>query len=318
MSMEGVRAFLEASTIHGLTYISTTRKYARLFWIFVVTAGFLGAILLIKESFDSWSESPVKTTIETLPIAEMKLPKVTVCPPKDTFTDLNYDLMMTENITLTDEMRDEMFKYALEVIDEDIFSLNNWTKFHEEDKFYNWYHGYTEIKSPEYREYDGVNIYINTEATSGVATTQYYGEPFMSELVEWKLYYQVRVYPPASVFENENVSLHFKVEKVSMTGLGMKHDNKKKETVLMGNGLTFTDLDADQTIAYRNFTPSQDKLNIFKNYYSYLSRDVSYADVETQNLDLMPGLRFTWWYTGSEVTPVNKYKDEDITKLFVR
>ena len=98
--MEGVRTFLESSTIHGLTYISTSRRYAKLFWILVSITGFVGASLLIKESFDSWSESPVKTTIETLPIAEIKLPKVTVCPPKNTFTDLNYDLMMTENMTL--------------------------------------------------------------------------------------------------------------------------------------------------------------------------------------------------------------------------
>ena len=112
------------STIHGLTYISTTRKYARLFWILVVIAGFVGAILIIKESFDSWSESPVKTTIETLPISEIKFPKVTVCPPKNTYTDLNYDLMMTENVTLTEEMRDEMFKYAVKVMRED--SQSNW------------------------------------------------------------------------------------------------------------------------------------------------------------------------------------------------
>ena len=85
--MEGVRTFLESSTIHGLTFISTTRKYARLFWILVVITGFVGASLLIKESFDSWSESPVKITLETSPIAEIRFPKVTVCPPKNTFPD---------------------------------------------------------------------------------------------------------------------------------------------------------------------------------------------------------------------------------------
>ena len=131
--MEGVSTFLESSTIHGLTYISTTRKYTRLFWILVVLAGFVGASLLIKESFDSWSESPVKTTIETLPISIITFPKVTVCPPKNTFTDLNYDLMMTENVTITEEMRNEMFEYALEVINEGDLSGNNWTKLHEED-----------------------------------------------------------------------------------------------------------------------------------------------------------------------------------------
>ena len=94
-AMEGVTLFLESSTVHGLTYISTTRKYARLFWILVVITGFVGASLLIRASFQSWAESPVKTTIKTLPISDITLPKLTVCPPRNTFTDLNYDIMKT-------------------------------------------------------------------------------------------------------------------------------------------------------------------------------------------------------------------------------
>ena len=123
--MEGVRAFLESSTIHGLTYISTTGKYAKIFWIMIVFSGFIGASLLIKESFYSWYVSPIKTTIETLPISEIRFPKVTVCPPKNTFTDLNYDLMITENKTVTEDMRDEMFRYAVELIEPDSFSICN-------------------------------------------------------------------------------------------------------------------------------------------------------------------------------------------------
>ena len=178
--MEGVSTFLESSTIHGLTYISTTRKYVRLFWVLVVMTGFVGASLLIKKSFDSWSESPVKTTTETLPISEIKLPKVTVCPPKNTFTDLNFDIMITENKTLTKDMRDEMLKYAVEVINEDCFSEYNWTKLHEKDRFYNWYHGYSKIKSPYWYTNGGnleyLSIRIHTAATSGVVTTQHYAQ----------------------------------------------------------------------------------------------------------------------------------------------
>ena len=302
--MEGVTTFLESSTIHGLTYISTTRKYARLFWILVVITGFIGACLLIKESFESWSESPVKTTIETLPIAKIKLPKVTVCPPKNTFTDLNYDLMMTENITLTKEMRDEMFKYTLEVINEDSFTENNWTKFHEEDRFFNWYHGYTRIKSPYYHSHDGIKILIETSATSGVFTSQYFGEPFMPVLVERKLWYQPYPYRLKSVKENKNVTLHFKVEKVSMTGLALGSWDAV--------GLQYTVLDANLTTFYTNFTyPSHIK-------YLFLTRDVSSEDVETQRLDVMPGFRFSWWYSGAEVTSDNRFKDEEMTKQFVR
>ena len=85
---------------HGLAHISTPRKFVRLFRIIVVIAGITGAEVLIYTSFQSWDESPIKTTIETLPIKEIDFPKLTVCPPKDTFTNLNYGLLMTENITL--------------------------------------------------------------------------------------------------------------------------------------------------------------------------------------------------------------------------
>ena len=309
--MEGVKTFIESSTIHGLIYISTTQKYARLFWILVVISGFVGATLLIKESFDSWSESPIKTTIETLPIADMKLPKVTICPPKNTFTDLNYDLMMTENVTLTKEMRDEMFKYALEVINEDSFSENNWSKLHEGDRFFNWYHGYTNIQSPYYEEYFGLNIEIETSAISGVLTTQYYGEQFRPELLERKLKFMVSInYPTNNVKWNKNVTLHFKVEKISLTGLTIG----SIDTVMVD----FTDLDADQTTAYTNFTPPGGYSNAYR--VMKLQRSVSSEDVEIQKLDTMPGFRFSWWYTGIgvDLIPDNRYEDEWMNKQFVR
>ena len=98
--MDGIRTYLETSTIHGLTYISTTRKHIRIFWIFVVLAGFSTAGYLIQQSFQSWADSPVKTTVDTLPISEITFPKITVCPPRNTSTDLNYDLMAIENVSL--------------------------------------------------------------------------------------------------------------------------------------------------------------------------------------------------------------------------
>ena len=313
--MEGVRTFLESSTIHGLTYISTTRKYARLFWFLVVITGFSGASWLIKESFDSWSETPVKTTMETLPISEIKLPKVTVCPPKNTFTDLNYDLMMTENTTLTQKMRDELFKYAVEVINEDSFTANNWTKLHEEDRFYNWYHGYTEITSPDYDVKLGLKLKIITAATSGVVTTEHFGEQLMSELIERKLYYLIEVSPPESVKRKKSVTLHFKMEKVSMAGLAK---SSKDSVIIPGSDIP----DTDQTSVYTNFTPpgEDSRIPFFINsrQLMLLTRDVSSEDVEQMKLDVMPGFNFSWWYSGAEVTPDNKYKDNDMSKQFVR
>ena len=96
--MEEVKHYLESSTVHGLAYISTGRNYVRLFWILVVIAGFAGAGYIINQSFKTWAEIPVKTTIESRPVKELIFSKVAVCPPKNTYTDLNYDLKMTENL----------------------------------------------------------------------------------------------------------------------------------------------------------------------------------------------------------------------------
>ena len=156
-----------------VSYISTTRKYSRLFWILIVIGGFSAAGFLINESFQSWSESPVKTTIETMPITDLKFPEVTVCPPRNTFTDLNYDLMMAEQIILDDNMRDKMLKYAIQLIEEDEIFNNNLTKMMEDNRFYNWYYGYTEIEIPYFQSfnYDGafsrLFFYLHTSATSG-------------------------------------------------------------------------------------------------------------------------------------------------------
>ena len=120
-----------------------------------------------------------------------------------------YDIRITKNRTLTEELRDEMFEHAFEISEEDILFLNNWSKLHEKDRFYNWYHGFTEIKRPTYDYVYGINYYINTSATSGVVTTQYYGEKFQPDLVDRKLHYEVHVIPPESVRNNQNVNATF-------------------------------------------------------------------------------------------------------------
>ena len=190
-----------------------------------------------------------------------------------------------------------MFEYALEVINEDGFSENDWTKLHEEDRFYNWYHGYTEIKSPYYNNL-GLTINIGNSATLGVITTQHYGAQFRPELVERKLRYTIYVFPPESVKDNTNVTLHVKVEKVSMTGLA---SGSRDKVIMSGLG----NLEADQTTAYTNFTPPVAERDLS---YMTLSRVVSSEDVEKQKLDYMPGFRLRWWYTGAKVIPANEYK----------
>ena len=91
--MKQVKEFLDTSTIHGLSWISSTRRWSRLLWLLIVIGGFSGAGYLIYESFHNWAQSPISTTVETLPISQVTFPNVTVCPPKTLFPNLNYDIL---------------------------------------------------------------------------------------------------------------------------------------------------------------------------------------------------------------------------------
>ena len=104
--MEHVKDFLDTSTIHGFSWISSNKRFARLFWILIVVGGFSAAGYLIYSSFHNWGQSPITTTVETLPISQITFPNVTVCPPKDLFLNLNYDILQSEkvkNLTMTRE-----------------------------------------------------------------------------------------------------------------------------------------------------------------------------------------------------------------------
>ena len=74
--MEGIKEFLESTTIHGLVYISTSRqKLQKMFWMSVVLMGFFIAGLLIRRSFSDWDKNPVSTSIETFRIKDVPFPR---------------------------------------------------------------------------------------------------------------------------------------------------------------------------------------------------------------------------------------------------
>ena len=111
---EEVKEFFELSTIHGLYYIATARTCSKLFWMLIVFGGFSGAGYLIHTSFYNWKQSPISTTIETLPISEIKFPNVTVCPPKDSFLNLNFDIKQSEKVKLDRDKRETLIEDVLQ------------------------------------------------------------------------------------------------------------------------------------------------------------------------------------------------------------
>ena len=67
--MDILQEFLDTTTIHGLSYIVSTKHIAKFLWICVVVAGLTIAGILIQESFESWDKNKISTTIEKFPIS---------------------------------------------------------------------------------------------------------------------------------------------------------------------------------------------------------------------------------------------------------
>ena len=307
--MENVTKFLESSTIHGFAYIATGSKNVRMFWILVIMGGFSAAAILIHTAFQSWDESPVKTTIETLPIKKITFPKVTVCPPKNTYTDLNHDLIMAERITLDNDTRNELANFAVELLYDQLHEtmMRNMSKLEDNDRYYNWYHGYTKIELPYIDYFGHVDYTVHTAASSGTISTQHLGEEFDADKVETSLVYSVYVYPPDSVRNknNTNVTLHFNIKKLSLKDLS-------GEERLLVTGLGF--INVDRTYHHHHYSLSNGGCS--DNCYIQFTRNVIPGDVRKQKLRLMPGFRFTWYYSGMEVESEARFYND--TTAFVR
>ena len=156
-----MKEFLENSTIHGLSYISTTKRFSKLFWIVVVLSGFLGASILINSSFQEWNESPIKTVIETFSIDKIEFPVVTVCPTKNTFTILNYDLMMANQTTaISKENTNLLTKATVEKMQELEFISATSNLFQYKERFRGFYFGNEKCfnQFPGNRNQDYVNL----------------------------------------------------------------------------------------------------------------------------------------------------------------
>ena len=78
----------------------------------------------------------------------------------------------------------------------------------DNDRYYNWYHGFTRISVPGAYPYGGQYNWITTSALSGTISTQYFGDKFDADKVERYMAYQV--------ITNSNVTLNIEIEKLSI------------------------------------------------------------------------------------------------------
>ena len=158
--LDDLTTFLSTSTIHGLAYLPASRRLARLFWLLVVVSGFSTATYLIVKSFRGWEESPISTSISVLPITQITFPNLTVCPPRGTFTSLNYDLLRAGNRSLEDNSG--LGEFIADLLAEEGYQsmLEDLDNFYEKDRFRHWYEGLSQISLSYWEPVDKQKYYI--------------------------------------------------------------------------------------------------------------------------------------------------------------
>ena len=203
---ESVKQFLEFSTIHGLVYISTNRRLVRLLWLCVVIAGFICSGVMIQQSISSWANNPISTTIETHPISDLDFPNVTVCPARNTFTNLNPDLVMARKVEFDHEKRRELSEHVMDAIMNTNFNAKHleFSEFKEE-KFINWYLGITRIDFPYIDSEGDKNFHLKTTSLNGSFSTAYFKQPFDDNKFQRALQSEVYLYKPIGISNDSKI-----------------------------------------------------------------------------------------------------------------
>ena len=328
--MDEFRIFLETSTIHGLSYISLAKKYARLFWTFIVISGFIGAVYLIQESFQFWSQNPIKTTIETLPISEVTFPKVSICPPKGTYTDLNYDLMRIGNRSIDYDLADENTE-AYKLLEEYVrfFQNEDFKKkytliksFNEENKYLNWYHGRTQANIKSYGEMvekhntnngdfgEVERSQIMTSVATGNISTPHFGDKFQLQNFGVKKHFSI-------ILSNPNKLENYQQTKVGTLILQFEYDVLEDFECLWVGGHGNTGKCFDQHEKYKEV-----RIENFDSTSINLERSLELNVIKLKELrpGKITGFKVTWKYIDIPQDSVldHNYKGDLGNKNFIK
>ena len=298
--MEEVKNFLRVSTIHGLFHVNTEKTWGKIFWIFVVFGGFTWAGYMIHTSIQSWYETPISTTIESLPISEIKLPNITICPPKDSILNLNYDIVKAENIKFDMSKRNEWLEYSMKVVQEKFYDeiMKNLTKVEDPHRFYNWYYGYAKITYPFYSTEDIQLFYIlHISAPFGNISTLNYGKKYDKHVMDGDISVNVIIHVPTSkIYSIYTTTIKFDLEKITI------EENSDNDQMSMD---TVGIIDPGITHFSKNVTSAR-----IDSYTVVLNRKIPSETINDIKLDMMPGFRLIWEYETQLGLPINIWNYE--------
>ena len=181
----------------------------------------------------------------------------------------------------------------------------------EENKYYNWYNGYSSIPFarpgwPGSKLIElGGRLYTST--LNGSISTYGFDEDFNASLIFTGFDTVIEIVP-INGHKDKNFTLTIEVSRKQMINLSPGN----RDTIQFGND---------------DFPPEQDfkNMSIFLAPYEmlnskqlYLDRKVSLKDIENQQLTTMPGMQIKWYIDRNDATPWRNYKGGYKSKIFVR
>ena len=304
--MDTLKEFFEVTTIHGLYHVSKTKSLRRFFWTVTSIAGFISAFSMIYESFQNFSKNPISTTIETFPISKVPFPPITVCPVKNTLTNLNYDLVNSQNYLLSRDERNDLLQLFYESFQEVDFKIT--IEYMKEVTQKNWlmdiYKKLTTVDLPTKYELVGDRaepfIRINTFTTSGQIKTPFYGkEIFNPTKFNLHITFNLGIYIPESL-KGTNATIDFKIN--NDIEAGPEYIRVQYNEIETGNKLYNTTVDVRN--CYTN-------CNI--NFKRSLSKE-AFRDWKNKRFT---GTNVIWNFNGENVTPEDKF-DTNFNDVFCK
>ena len=238
-----------------------------------------------------------------------------MCPPKNTGTNLNYDLVLSENLTLDNEGKEELAKFIkltiLEIIYDSVFE--DVKSYGETDKYRNWFDGITQLELPV----DETGGYltstlkttkfmkVSTYAKSGTFVTPYFRENFDSKKFSLFAEFKLHIWIPNSVFKSKTVELILEIE----YDLIERHDSQSFERVNVISDTT-EKLESSHKKIIRKISLGR------RNVYIEFTRSLSQRDVENWSSRRMTGMNVSWYYSSPSVQPERKYFANEVNSYY--
>ena len=316
-----LKDYFDVSSIHGFGHINGQKSFGKLFWLFVIFSAFVCAGVLVGQSFESWGNNPISTVIETRPILESNFPDVVVCPPENTFTNLNQDLMNADKTELDENLRQSLVSHITEMIlDEEFFdayAVQN--DIFEANKYKNWYTGFTLASLSESKL-----VQVSTSSEFGSFTTPNYGKPFKADKFQIEADYEILITPPRNISRFRSGKGYDKLCVEITKDTADSSIQEVTEFVKWYQGYNFAQLLDGFKTEKRCFKGKDFKQSISRARYAKVafSRLFSQRAYEGWTKKRFTGMSVSWYYTDSEgekinIVPEPKYLNDEQNKNFV-